>query len=324
MVNLKNLLRPYYKRLLSGVIVLCYHRVSEVTTDCWQNVISPDNFRKHLELIKKYYQPASLGELVQSIENGTLPDRRTVIITFDDGYSSNLKYACPLLTEFKIPAIFYINTYTLENDTLFWWDELQNILIDIPKQLDVPSQLVLSNELALPYRTSVQKAYSFSILHKILKSLDSSTRSRVLFTLKEQVGEHLPLSLIKEREPISKNGVKTLAKSSLFEIGGHSHSHQALSLLSLDTQRFEIQENKKRLEKIIGRTVEHFSYPFGGNDDFDENTIDLLKACGYKSAVTTQRQPLRLGGNLYRIPRISVKNWGGGEFKNKLSQFWTQ
>ena len=113
-----------------------------------------------------------------------------------------------------------------------------------------------------------------------------------------------------------------MAQASLFEIGGHGHYHRALSLLNHDEQQYEIQENKKILEETIQKPIVHFSYPFGGKDDFDETSTEILKECGYESAVTMFREPFRSGGDLYSIPRISIKNWDAAKFRNKLDQLW--
>lgn len=315
-------MKSIYKHMQHGCIVLCYHRVGELTTDHWQNVVSANNFREHLRVIKRYCQPVSMSELVGSFESGKLPGRRSIVITFDDGYASNLKYACDPLSENNLPAVFYLSTYPLDKNRNFWWDELQEILIDSQTTKSSLKLSALHHEFSLPFQTHGQRQNSFFILQRIIKGLDIPTRERLLLDLGNQANGKELDALSAERRPLTSNEIKALTQASLFEIGGHGHYHRALSLLNQDEQQCEIQENKKILEETIKKPVVHFSYPFGGRYDFDESTKKILKERGYESAVTTLQEPFRSGGNVYSIPRISVKNWDAVKFKNKLNQLW--
>lgn len=309
--------------MLSGCVFLCYHRIGQLTSDYWQNVVSPDNFREHLKVIKRYYQPASMSQLINSFELGAFPGRRTIIVTFDDGYASNLTYACEPLSEFDLPAIFFLNTYLLEENKNYWWDELQYLLNEATPPISV-NLSVFSHETNLPFKTPNQKAYSFFFLHRLFKSLDLYTRERILSSLKEQIKVIGSAALVEERKPLTSSEIENLSRDSLFEIGGHTHSHRALSLLSDEEQQDEIQKNKKILEKITNKDIIHFSYPFGGKGDFDDISIKILRKLGFRSASTTLLQPFRVGGDILRIPRISVKNWDATKFKTKLNQLWAK
>jgi peptidoglycan/xylan/chitin deacetylase (PgdA/CDA1 family) len=304
-----------------GCIVLCYHRVGELTTDYWQNVVSVENFLEHLRVIKNFYRPVSMNELIETFKVRKLPDRRTVVITFDDGYSSNLKYACESLSNKNLPAIFYLNTYSL-NKKNFWWDELQKLIIDNLYQSDSIKLSIFAHDVSLPIKTIGQKNACLSILHKIMKGMDPSTRESLLVELGNQDNNQISNALSLERKPLSSHEIKSLSQTSLFEIGGHGHCHRALSLLKHNEQKNEILENRRILQEITQKPILHFSYPFGGKDDFDEISVKIVKECSFESAVTTSREPLRLGGDLYSIPRISIKNWDGEKFKEKLDQIW--
>ena len=73
-----------------------------------------------------------------------------------------------------------------------------------------------------------------------------------------------------------------------FTIGGHTMNHQNLKKLLDKTQlRYEIAEDKIRLEKIIGKRIQYFAYPFGAFDNPEINLTDVLRECGYLGAVTT-------------------------------------
>lgn len=73
-----------------------------------------------------------------------------------------------------------------------------------------------------------------------------------------------------------------------FTVGGHSVNHYNLAeLRDSERLRYEIAEDKMRLEKIVGRKIEYFAYPFGAYQNPEVNLEKLLREAGYRGAVTT-------------------------------------
>lgn len=73
-----------------------------------------------------------------------------------------------------------------------------------------------------------------------------------------------------------------------FTVGGHTVNHYNLADLQDEEQlRYEIAEDKKRLERMTGAKVEYFSYPFGAYKHARVNLADILRDSGYRGAVTT-------------------------------------
>ena len=121
---------------------------------------------------------------------------------------------------------------------------------------------------------------------------------------------------------MNREELKRMADSVLVTIGGHTVSHPALSGLTSELQRWEIEESKAAVEKIIGRNVDVFSYPFGGRPDFDEETVRILRGCGYKKAAANWRGTAGFETDAYCIPRNKPANCGKGEFARQLRGTW--
>ncbi len=87
--------------------------------------------------------------------------------------------------------------------------------------------------------------------------------------------------------PIKNPGRKVLKKkyiqelSKHFDMGGHTYSHANLEELDQKRAYREITRGKKRLEKIIGKTVKPFCYPKG---KYNKNTVNLVKKAGFIGA----------------------------------------
>lgn len=89
-----------------------------------------------------------------------------------------------------------------------------------------------------------------------------------------------------------------------FTVGGHTLNHCNLAELRDSVQlRYEIAEDKVRLERIIGRKIECFSYPFGAYHNPKINLTEVLREFGYKGAVTTLSGFNSVGSNSYLLHR---------------------
>jgi peptidoglycan/xylan/chitin deacetylase (PgdA/CDA1 family) len=115
--------------LFSGkytVPVMMYHHVSSQSAGA--DSVSPENFRRHLEYLKKHhYHVLRLGELVEKIESGQPLPKRSVVLAFDDGYEDNYKAAFPILKEFQFPAIFFIPPKDVGTQGYMTWKQIKEM-----------------------------------------------------------------------------------------------------------------------------------------------------------------------------------------------------
>ncbi|MBN1479188.1 polysaccharide deacetylase family protein [candidate division KSB1 bacterium] len=89
-----------------------------------------------------------------------------------------------------------------------------------------------------------------------------------------------------------------------FIVGGHTLNHSNLAQLAdEDVLRYEIMEDKKRLEHFSGTKVDYFAYPFGAYHNPRINIVDILQQSGYKGAVTTLSGLNRLGSDRFMLNR---------------------
>ena len=66
----------------------------------------------------------------------------------------------------------------------------------------------------------------------------------------------------------------------MYEVGGHTENHEILSYLSSERLQYEISTCISKLEKIIDRKVDLFSYPEGQDTHYNKDVIDCLKDNG--------------------------------------------
>ena len=95
--------------------VLLYHHILEeedIAINGWQHntsILSVEKFKEQMDyLYNNGYYTATLDELEQFLQGNIQLPKKTVVITFDDGYLSNGVYAYPILKEYGFRASIFM------------------------------------------------------------------------------------------------------------------------------------------------------------------------------------------------------------------------
>src|SRR5205814_890642 len=100
-------------RLRDALTVVMFHRVIDRADPDFRGAdptytVSADLFAGLLGFFSEHYAVISLTDVTAAIEHGrSLPDH-ALLITFDDGWADNLRYAVPLLGAYKLPAAIFV------------------------------------------------------------------------------------------------------------------------------------------------------------------------------------------------------------------------
>jgi len=105
-----------------------------------------------------------------------------------------------------------------------------------------------------------------------------------------------------------------------FTVGGHTLNHCNLAgLRDSDQLRYEITEDKMRLERIIGKKIDYFAYPFGAYQNPEINLAEVLRESGYRGAVTTVSGFNSVGTSPYLLHReITYTSMPGWVFRARV------
>ncbi|MBF0187856.1 MAG: polysaccharide deacetylase family protein [Magnetococcales bacterium] len=86
--------------------ILCYHGVRDNPPDEWS--VTPEQFRRQMEIVTKTRHPVSLMEIVNWVRGGPTPPKGAVAVTFDDGFLDVYERAAPIMADLKIPGTAFI------------------------------------------------------------------------------------------------------------------------------------------------------------------------------------------------------------------------
>lgn len=100
------------------VPILTYHQLDSDEAKGGGSTVTPDQFKSNMEAVKAAgYQTIFFKDLVNYVERGeALPDK-PIVITFDDGYTSNYEYAFKILKELGMKATISVIGRAVGEDT---------------------------------------------------------------------------------------------------------------------------------------------------------------------------------------------------------------
>ena len=93
-----------------------------------------------------------------------------------------------------------------------------------------------------------------------------------------------------------------------FEVGAHTVNHANLGEISLEAARFEVTESRSQLQKMLGREVRFFSFPWGRLDTIREEVRSIVKSAEYDAMFSAHGGFVDSGTDLYDIPRCGASS----------------
>ncbi len=96
-----------------SVPVLLYHHVNP------SREITPDGFQGQMEfLYKQGYVSLFLDELLEFFQSGKIKHKKSMVITFDDGYLDNWLFAYPILKKYNFKATIFVVTSKIRDEDI--------------------------------------------------------------------------------------------------------------------------------------------------------------------------------------------------------------
>ena len=277
--------------LIQNKFIINYHRISNENIDDPLSV-SIKTFENQIKLLNKEFSIVSLDKIIEKKSN----NKKYLAITFDDGYKDNLFNAIPILEKYNAPATIYVTTRFLEGKCEMWWYELKKFL----GERDTISFEFNNKHYLFNLETDSLKNKSFekiSFLFKKLKYDDQNYLLQVITNNKNRIQYR--------NEMLNADDLMKIKDKTIITLGAHTHNHISLAHFDKNECLNEIKTSKNKIENIINQKVNHFAYPYGGNEDIGNKDPDLVKSAGFTSAVTTQINLFENYQN-YLLPRIYI------------------
>lgn len=295
-----------------------YHRIAEESFDPWGLAVNPANFGEHLRFLSASRTMLPLSEFAQRHSERRLPND-AVAVTFDDAYACTARVAAPLLEQQAVPATIFIPPDLIERGSPFWWDELENIVLDSEGDvLELDDATFGLGERQAGDRNwkpgdppATPRQAAFLRLWEHLRDKSPKVVDRLMANLRAQTSVPAPGG---DKQPMAPSEARAVA-GDLIEIGSHALSHPSLPSLPREEKSAEIKDSVERCEALTGQRPRTFAYPFG---DFDSDCEDFVRKAGYLCACSTEHRSVTAGDRAAALPRLTVGNHDAGVLKRVL------
>jgi peptidoglycan/xylan/chitin deacetylase (PgdA/CDA1 family) len=91
-----------------------------------------------------------------------------------------------------------------------------------------------------------------------------------------------------------------------FTVGAHTHNHPRLSQVVADEAEIEIRRAMEILRTRVTRPAPDFAYPFGGPEDCDAKTRNILKHLGFRSCFSCHGGLIERGDDPFELKRVPI------------------
>jgi peptidoglycan/xylan/chitin deacetylase (PgdA/CDA1 family) len=276
--------------------ILIYHHIFERFDSEHRDGTDREQFAWQMKLIRRVFQPITIGELAATAKSGEIP-ARAVVVTFDDGYLDNYTQALPILKENGVPATIYVAVEAIESG--YMWNEAvtRQILKTQSNELD------LSRYNLGVYSTMTREEREAAVVNVVekMKPLNPRTQKEIVAYVNEAYGEvDLP------RQMLTGEHLRSLAQEASITLGCHTQTHPMLSQIGIKDAEKDICKSRALLETYLLGPVEHFAYPYGKyGEHFHAEHVNLIARLGFRTAVTTDWGTADSTSSRYMLKRFT-------------------
>lgn len=253
--------------------------------------------RNQLAFLKKYFEIVSLDNVITTLQSGGGFNKPTVAITIDDGLRNAYDLFFPLIKEEGLPITIFLTAELVGTNKKPWFERLAQI-IRLTRQETLVCEEILSGE-ALALASIDAKRQTYQKIVEILKGWDAQRRDQWIGSLPSR------LSVVETRDPVmlTWDQVREMQSRGV-DFGAHTCTHPILTKIRQEEAEREILHSKEIIEKQLGCPVNHFAYPNGRREDFNEKLQFYCQSVGFKSLSTTIFGVNRQPNDVWQLKRI--------------------
>jgi peptidoglycan/xylan/chitin deacetylase (PgdA/CDA1 family) len=306
----KRLLYPLYHRVRNRdtLTVAMFHRVLPPTDPRWPTAlpdwtVSDTVFEECLRFFKRHYNVVGIDRVLEARRTGRRLPPRSLLITFDDGYSDNEEYAMPLLRAHGLPAVVFVFSDAIERRTRPWSEDLLSAHL----RGVVSDDDVRALHAALWPDGPAPDGETADPLHAIAARASELPEEEVA-----RVTERLGVTVPRPSDPpqmLTTAQLRRLQEHGI-AVAAHGKTHTALTVAS--HVECELREPRAVLARALalpaGQTIDCLSCPFGAHD---AHVLAAARETGYALVFLMEDEIHRLRGGRLDTPVLSRVNVSG-------------
>lgn len=302
------------------VTILTYHRVLPPEELQRQHIqagmyVHDSVFERHVQFLQEHFQMLSFQDLLRLWKERCWDDtKRYCVITFDDGWVDNYRYAYPILKKYGVPATIFLPTDYVGTHEWFWPEKVAHLVGQLLEGSVPPStvekawerlrECLYNKHMNGPECTAVSVHQRDHIVDTIIESCKDLTLDGIA-DLVRQLSSILAVNIPDERVVMDWDEIAQMSRDNI-SFGSHSCSHRILTKLIPSEVKMELATSFRVLSEKRVNQVPVFCYP---NGNTNAEIQKMVKDCGYLAGVGVERgTESNHPTNLYHLNRVSIHN----------------
>ena len=270
--------------------------------------LSPEYIDWCLGILGKHYRFITLEDAVDILEGKKPPVDYGLVLTFDDGYRSNIEDGLPVCRRHGAPMTVFITVSNVEDRKPMWVDR-----IDYSLQFKAGEARVFNiNGKVFDFQSSDRDELR-CVYARFRQTIKEKLTDEKEFVSKiDEIAEHLErssgkkLADIFEEDPWSAilrwdEIVKVQSKEVSF--GSHTIDHFRVANLQRDMLEYQFKKSKAMIEEQTRSLCKYIAFP---DDSYSVAAAQIARECGYRAAVTTNEGLNRIGSDVMLLKRFSL------------------
>lgn len=288
--------------------ILFFHGVEESLCDERIQVMQvlQKEFESLIRHLKKRFCFISLDEYCERVVTQDKELARCLMLTFDDGYSSNHRVAAPFLLDEGIPFAVYLTTSAIgTRRRLPTFIARTAVYFTEKEEIDLPS---FDRHYSL--QTEAARKFAAEEVVRLCKTQDFSKVNAALECLRALMSEDRWGEL---EDIFHSDGFMTWQQvkelhSAGVVIGAHGHEHIPLHPgLSEEETRVQIVRSRDEITQRFGE-CRHYAFPNGTPSDISAEAVREVIHAGFQTAATTFQASPAHSVSPWLLPRICTYN----------------
>ena len=296
----------FRRRASQSLTAIGYHRIlpppgADFPFDEALISATPEEFEKELRYLRQNLDLLTIREWHEALKSpSSLPDRPAVL-TFDDGYEDNFRFAYPILKSLRLSACFFISTRIVGTSIVPWWDEVA-FCFKFSKVGAFPSPFGDGDE---PY--SCEAKHRKQSAKRFLAKMKASPWPEALSYLERLKCATNANPAEFSSSPLFLNWDQAREmQAGGMEFGGHTRTHPVLGRISDESLlNTEISGCFEDMTRELGERPLAFSYPEGYEFAMSKPSDAQILEAGFKISFSyIHKYAPRAPKSLFRLPRI--------------------
>ena len=232
----------------------------------------------------------------------------SVLLTFDDGLRDHYEFVAPILEEYDIRGLFFVNSQQYQLGCSLLIHRWHAIRERIPHLVDnqVFKKLVESLDTknfdirsAIRWDDGAMANFKYCFNYR----MSEKEQTFVVTTLESEFGLNPPAV---EKIYMTPTEISDLVRRGHL-VASHSHAHSCLARLTESELRHDLNQSFDFITSVGGdRRV--FAYPFGKSESFSTEVMDVISSVGVQVAFSSVPPSTTQGTSPLSIPRLDPRD----------------